>query len=114
MKMSASLQKSTKRTNIDHNNRTKKRLPPNIDQTRLQENKYLIQENIRDIYVREFDVSLKKYNDKQKRKDRKIDNYYKHIKSSKKTATQQEIILQIGNKDNFNNLQYWEYSLEIL
>jgi len=114
MKMSASLQKSTKRTNIDHNNRTKKRLPPHIDQTRLQENKYLIQENIRDIYAREFDVSLKKYNDKQKRKDRKIDNYYKHIQSSKKTATQQEMILQIGDKDDFDNPHNWEFANEVL
>ena len=114
MKMSASLQKSTKRTNIDHNNRTEEKLPPHIDQTRLHENKYLMQENIRDVYAREFDEPLKKYNDKQKRKDRKIDNYYKHIQSSKKTATQQEMILQIGDKDDFDNPENWELANEVL
>lgn len=114
MKMSASLQKSTKRTNIDHNNRTEEKLPPHIDQTRLHENKYLVQENIKDVYAREFDEPLKKYNDKQKRKDRKIDNYYKHIQSSKKTATQQEMILQIGDKDDFDNPHNWELTNEVL
>lgn len=112
--MSVSLQKSTKRTNIDHNNRTEEKLPPHIDQTRLHENKYLVQENIKDVYAREFDEPLKKYNDKQKRKDRKIDDYYKHIQSSKKTATQQEMILQIGDKDDFDNPHNWELANEVL
>lgn len=118
MSMSISFQKSTKRTNIKHNNRImsekEKERNPHIDYSRSHENKYLIQEDIRDLYEREFGEALKKYNAKQKRKDRKIDDYYKHIQSSKKTSTQQEIIVQVGDKDDFDNPDNWELANEVL
>ena len=74
-----------------------------IDYERSDENKYLIQEDIRDLYKREFGEALENYNAKQRRSDRKIKDYYKHIEASKKTSTQQEMIIQIGDKDDFSN-----------
>ena len=105
--MSVSLKKSTTKTNIDHNNRTmsdkEKERNSHIDYERSDENKYLIQEDIRDLYKREFGEALENYNAKQRRSDRKIKDYYKHIEASKKTSTQQEMIIQIGDKDDFSN-----------
>ena len=49
-----------------------------------------------------FDEALKQYNDKQKRKDRKIPDYYKHIESGKQEKLFHEIIFQIGNKDDMS------------
>ncbi|MEJ9199839.1 plasmid recombination protein, partial [Bacillus paranthracis] len=55
-----------------------------------------------------------KYNAKQKRNDRKIDDYYKHIQSSKKTSLQQEMIVQVGDMKDFNYRADYEKANEIL
>src|SRR5699024_9439183 len=73
-----------------------------IDYERSKENKYLVQKDIRDVYKEEFGDALEKYNNKQTRNDRKIKDYYKHIEASKKTATQQEMIIQVGDRDDFS------------
>ena len=116
--MSVSLKKSTTKTNIDHNNRTmsdkEKERNSHIDYERSDENKYLIQEDIRDLYKREFGEALESYNAKQRRADRKIKDYYKHIEASKKTSTQQEMIIQIGDKDDFLNNENREVANTIL
>lgn len=105
MTMSISIQKSSKRTNIKHNNRNmsekEKEKNPHIDFSKSDKNKYLIQKDLKELYEKEFGPALEKYNAKQKRNDRKIDNYYEHIKASKKTALQQEMIVQVGDKDDF-------------
>src|SRR5699024_5948427 len=54
------------------------------------------------------------YNAKQRRADRKIKSYYKHIEASKKTSTQQEMIIQIGDKDDFLNNENREIANTIL
>ena len=59
-----------------------------------------INENIEDVYHELFDEALARYNEKQSRKDRCIDNYYEKIRSGKQEKTFHEIILQIGDKDN--------------
>lgn len=116
--MSVSLKKSTTKTNIDHNNRMmsdkEKERNSHIDYERSDENKYLIQEDIRDLYEREFGEALENYNAKQRRADRKIKSYYKHIEASKKTSTQQEMIIQIGDKDDFSNNENREIANTIL
>lgn len=118
MKWSVSLKKATKKTNIKHNNRTmsekEKERNTHIDYSRSDRNKYLVQEDIKKLYEQEFGEALKKYNAKQKRKDRKIDDYYKHIQSSKKTATQQEMIIQVGDMEDFENINNWEIANEVL
>ena len=47
-----------------------------------------------------FDEALVRYNEKQTRSDRRIDDYYEKIRSGKQEKPFHEIILQIGDKDN--------------
>ena len=49
-----------------------------------------------------FDEALKRYNAKQKRSDRKIDDYYEKIRRGKQEKLFHEVIFQIGNKDDMN------------
>lgn len=83
---------------IAHNER--KFIAENVDGNRTEENVVLISDNIKDVYHELFDEALKRYNDKQKRKDRKIDNYYEHIRTGKQEKLFHEVIFQIGNKDD--------------
>ena len=85
-----------------------------IDYSRSDENKYLVQKDLKKLYREEFGEVLENYNAKQKRNDRKIDDYYKHIQSSKKTSLQQEMIIQVGDKDDFSSKQDFEKANEIL
>ncbi|EOP63446.1 hypothetical protein KOW_05496 [Bacillus cereus VDM006] len=118
MSMSVSLKKATNKTNIKHNNRTmsekEKERNSHIDYSKSDENKYLIQKNLKELYREEFGEVLEKYNAKQKRNDRKIDDYYKHIQSSKKTSLQQEMIIQVGDMNDFNCRADYENANEIL
>jgi hypothetical protein len=116
MKRSVGLWKSTTKTNIKHNNREQDEYENKlIDVSREKENKYLIQEDIKKIYEREFGEALEKYNAKQKRKDRKIKDYYKHIQKGKKTSPQQEMIIQVGEgKDYEFGDDGWRIANEIL
>lgn len=87
---------------------------PHIDSERSDENKYFVQKDLKELYQEEFGGALENYNAKQKRKDRKIDNYYKHIESSKKTSLQQEMIIQVGDKDDFSSKKDFDKANEIL
>ena len=49
-----------------------------------------------------FDEALKRYNEKQTRADRKIENYYEKIRNSKQEKPFHELILQIGDKENMS------------
>ncbi|AQL55329.1 plasmid recombination enzyme (plasmid) [Enterococcus faecalis] len=118
MSMSVSFKKATNKTNIKHNNRdfTEKQKAQNshIDFSKSDENKILVQKDLRELYEQEFSEPLKNYNDKQKRNDRKIDDYCQHIKDSKKTSLQQEMIIQVGDKDDFNSPEDFERANEVL
>src|SRR5699024_9181913 len=104
--MSAAVSRATGKTNITHNHRKSKEWEKeqnsHIDHEGYKENKFLVQKEIRDVYKEEFGDALEKYNNKQTRNDRKIKDYYKHIEASKKTATQQEMIIQVGDRDDFS------------
>lgn len=52
------------------------------------------------MYHELFDEALVRYNEKQNRSDRKIDDYYDKICFGKQEKPFHEIILQIGDKDN--------------
>ncbi len=54
------------------------------------------------MYHELFDEAQQRYNSKQKCKDRKIDNYYEKIRTSKQEKLYYEIIVQIGNRDDTN------------
>lgn len=59
-----------------------------------------VHETERQAYHRLFDEAQAAYNAKQKRADRKIDNYYQQVKSSGKQHTAYEMIIGIyGNED---------------
>ncbi|WP_287467421.1 plasmid recombination protein [Turicibacter sp.] len=87
-------------TSISHNNRHHVSGNPDIDLDRLHENIYYVQRDIREVYSENFDKAVKEYNEKQKRSDRKIDDYYSKILHDKKTHHQRELIVAIGSKDD--------------
>lgn len=51
-------------------------------------------------YRRIFGASVKRYNEKQTREDRKIKSYLTEVKKNAKMYTSYECIVQIGNRDN--------------
>ena len=75
----------------------------NTDPNRTHWNVEYCNEDIKDVYHELFDDALKRYNDKQTRKDRKIDDYYEKIRSGKQEKLFHEVILQIGDKDNMGS-----------
>ena len=85
---------------VNHNSR--KFHAKNADPERSHLNVEYCNENIKDVYHELFDEALARYNTKQTRKDRRIDNYYEKIDASKQEKTFHEIILQVGNKDDMN------------
>ena len=88
----------TGKGSVNHNSR--KFHAKNTDPERSYLNIEYINENIEDVYHELFDEALARYNEKQSRKDRCIDNYYEKIRAGKQEKTFYEIILQIGDKDN--------------
>ena len=72
----------------------------NTDRSRSHLNITYCHENIRTVFHELFDEALKRYNDKQIRADRKIEDYYEKIRSSKQEKPFHEIILQVRNKDD--------------
>ena len=83
---------------IGHNNRVFIAL--NVDKSRTHENITLVKEDIQTVYHELFDEALAEYNAKQKRKDRRIKNYYEHINRSKQEKPFYEVIFQIGNTED--------------
>lgn len=81
---------------IRHNNRLFR--PSNVDHSRTPDNITLVREDIQDAYHRLFDESVIKYNENQKRNDRKIKNYFDKIYRSKKEKPFYEFIAQVGNQ----------------
>ena len=88
----------TGKGSVNHNSR--KFHAKNSDPERSCLNVEYCNENIKDVYHELFDEALARYNDKQTRNDRKIDDYYEKICSGKQEKPFHEIILQIGNKDD--------------
>ena len=78
----------------------------NVDRERTQYNVEYINEPIKQVYHEMFDEALQRYNDKQTRNDRKIDNYYEKIRTSKQEKLFHELIIQIGNKDDMASDSY--------
>lgn len=79
-----------------HNNRENLHGNPDIDPTRLNENIYFLQKDIREVYEDTFGEAVEAYNAKQSRQDRKIEDYYEKIHNDSKTHEQRELIVAIG------------------
>lgn len=109
VKLSISVNSSSKKTNIRHNNREldeeEYKLPAHkhIIRELSKENVVLVKKPIEEVYEKLFGEALKEYNSKQKREDRKIKNYLKHIKKSKSYDYQREFIIAVGDKDYFDD-----------
>ena len=88
----------TGKGSVNHNSR--KFHAKNTDPGRSFLNVEYCNENIKDVYHELFDEALARYNEKQTRNDRRIDDYYEKIRSGKQEKPFHEIILQIGDKDN--------------
>ena len=85
---------------VNHNSRKFK--AENVDADRSHLNIDYCNESIKKVYHELFDEALERYNAKQTRTDRKIENYYEKIRSSKQEKPFHELILQIGDKENMS------------
>ncbi|HDR7590536.1 hypothetical protein BW899_29045 [Bacillus mycoides] len=83
-------------SSLSHNNRENIYGNPGIDPSRLDENIYFVQKDIRSVYKDVFQEAVDKYNEKQKRNDRKIQDYYDKIHKNEKTHEQRELVVAVG------------------
>lgn len=74
---------------------------PNTNPERLHLNKEYINDDIKNVYHELFDEAVERYNSKQTRNDRKVKNYYEKICNGKQEKPFHEIVVQIGNKNDF-------------
>lgn len=118
--MTISFKKATNQTSIKHNNRKfdekdwESDYHKHIDRFRSENNRYLVQRDIHEIYDEIFGSALELYNAKQKRKDRRISDYYQHVKKSKTLELQREFIVQVGNVEDFQIEENWQKANYIL
>ena len=85
---------------LTHNRR--EFIAENVDSSRTPLNVEYRNEDIRTVYHELFDGALARYNEKQTRKDRVIEDYYEKIRMGKQEKLFEELIIQIGNKDDMN------------
>ena len=85
---------------VNHN--TRAFTAKNVDKERSRDNVEFCHSDIKEVYHILFDEALERYNAKQKRSDRKIDDYYEKIRRGKQEKLFYEVIFQIGNKDDMN------------
>lgn len=85
---------------LSHNSR--QFIAENVDSSRTPLNVEYRNEDIRAVYHELFDDALARYNERQTRKDRVIDDYYEKIRTGKQEKLFEELIIQIGNKDDMN------------
>ena len=84
---------------LRHNNR--EFIANNVDRSRISWNVTYVCQPLKDAYDEIFGRAVEEYNEKQKRKDRRIDDYLKKIKNSGNKEKQfYEIVVQIGKKDD--------------
>lgn len=92
-----------------------KPIPDNIDVSKSSENITLVDKDIKQAYQEIFGEALEKYNAKQKRADRKIEDYCDHIKKSKNGEKLfYEDVVQWGSKEDFQKPETRERAKEAL
>ena len=111
MGFSISFKKGTKNTSISHNNRVltdSQKINDwhkHIDFSKSDKNIYLEQTDIREKYEELFGEAVEEYNAKQKRADRKIEDYLAKVRKDKKLEPQREFIVQVGTFDDFQTIR---------
>lgn len=84
---------------IGHNNRDF--ITPNVDQSRTHLNVTYVRQPLEDAYEHLFGEAVRAYNDKQKRADRKINDYLDKIRTSKNgEKIFYESLVQVGTMHN--------------
>ena len=92
-----------------------KPIPDNIDVSKSSENIILVDKDIKQAYREIFGEALEQYNAKQKRADRKIEDYCDHIKKSKNGEKLFcEDVVQWGSKEDFQKPETRERAKEAL
>lgn len=92
-----------------------KPIPGNIDVSKSSENIILVDKDVKQAYQEIFGEALEKYNGKQKRADRKIEDYCEHIKKSKNGEKLfYEDVVQWGSKEDFQKPETMERAKEAL
>ena len=56
-------------------------------------------DDVKNLYIKEFDEARIKYNEKQTRNDRKINDYFEHISNNDKNDLACEIIIELGDME---------------
>ena len=59
-------------------------------------------DDVKNLYIQEFQKSVDEYNNKQVREDRKIKDYFSNVSNNTKNDLACEIIIELGNK------KYWD------
>lgn len=101
-KLSFSFSSNMKNTSIKHNERKPsdekdlKDYGKHINWSKTADNEIIISKPIKQVYKDVFQSSVDAYNEKQKRSDRKIKNYFGKVKKSKNLDVQKEFIIQAG------------------
>jgi hypothetical protein len=85
---------------VNHNSREFK--ATNVDAERTQYNIEYCSTPIKEVYHELFDGAVERYNAKQTRADRCIDNYYEKIRTGKQEKLFYEVIFQVGNMENMS------------
>lgn len=84
---------------LKHNSRIFNTSNTNPERSHL--NKEYINDDIKNVYQELFDEAVERYNSKQTRNDRKVKNYYEKICNGKQEKPFHEIVVQIGNENDF-------------
>lgn len=102
--MSFSFGSNYKKTSIRHNERKPedqkflKDIGKHIHWDKTAENAILVSKPIKEVYRDVFQKSVDEYNSKQRRKDRRIKNFYSKMRKDKSYDAQKEFIIQVGKK----------------
>ena len=102
--MSFSFGSNYKKTSIKHNERKPedqkylKDIGKHIHWDKTGQNAILVSKPIKEVYRDVFQKSVDEYNAKQRRKDRRIKNFYSKMRKDKSYDVQKEFIIQVGKK----------------
>ncbi len=80
---------------IEHNNR--EIIAKNVDTARISNNIIYTKIDLKQFYEQIFGEALAEYNARQTRSDRRINDYYEHIKKSGNTKLFYEVVVQFGD-----------------
>lgn len=80
---------------LGHNNR--KFIADNVDGERISDNITYVRRDIREMYDELFGQALAEYNAKHRRNDRRIEDYYEHVKSGDRIKPFYEVVVQFGD-----------------